>query len=96
MYHYFEIVKCVNNRAAFFAEQLYKSMKGLGTDDSRLIRLVVTRSEVDMGEIKEAFKEEYGESLEDFISVSNLFDLFFTIRCITWHNGNVMFIIVAG
>ncbi|XP_043670183.1 annexin B11-like isoform X3 [Vespula pensylvanica] len=62
------IVKCVNNRAAFFAEQLYKSMKGLGTDDSRLIRLVVTRSEVDMGEIKEAFKEEYGESLEDFIS----------------------------
>ncbi|XP_015178427.1 PREDICTED: annexin B9-like isoform X1 [Polistes dominula] len=62
------IVKCVNNRAAFFAEQLYKSMKGLGTDDSRLIRLVVTRCEVDMGEIKEAFKNEYGESLEDFIS----------------------------
>ncbi|XP_035718377.1 annexin B9-like isoform X2 [Vespa mandarinia] len=62
------IVKCVNNRAAFFAEQLYKSMKGLGTDDTRLIRLVVTRSEVDMGEIKEAFKEEYNESLEDFIS----------------------------
>ncbi|XP_043501493.1 annexin B9-like isoform X1 [Polistes fuscatus] len=62
------IVKCVNNRAAFFAEQLYKSMKGLGTDDSRLIRLVVTRCEVDMREIKEAFKNEYGESLEDFIS----------------------------
>ncbi|XP_076670497.1 annexin B9 isoform X1 [Andrena cerasifolii] len=61
------IVKCVKNRSGFFAEQLYKSMKGLGTDDDRLIRLVVTRSEVDMGEIKEAFKQQYNESLEDFI-----------------------------
>ncbi|XP_028049336.1 annexin B9 isoform X2 [Monomorium pharaonis] len=62
------IVKCVKNRAGFFAEQLYKSMKGLGTDDSRLIRLVVTRCEVDMGEIKSVFVQQYGESLEDFIS----------------------------
>ncbi|XP_076302609.1 annexin B11-like isoform X2 [Lasioglossum baleicum] len=62
------IVKCVKNRAGFFADQLYKSMKGLGTDDDRLIRLVVTRSEVDMGEIKEEFKKKYNESLEDFIS----------------------------
>lgn len=63
-------MKCVKNRAGFFADQLYKSMKGLGTDDDRLIRLVVTRSEVDMGEIKEEFKKKYNESLEDFISVS--------------------------
>ncbi|XP_070517229.1 annexin B11 isoform X2 [Cardiocondyla obscurior] len=62
------IVKCVKNRASFFAEQLYKSMKGLGTDDSRLIRLVVTRCEVDMGEIKNVFVHQYGESLEYFIS----------------------------
>lgn len=63
-------MKCVKNRASFFAEQLYKSMKGLGTDDSRLIRLIVTRCEVDIGEIKNVFLQEYGESLEDFISVS--------------------------
>ncbi|XP_017878648.1 annexin B9-like isoform X1 [Ceratina calcarata] len=62
------IVKCVKNRAGFFAEQLYKSMKGFGTDDDRLIRLVVTRCEEDMGEIKEEFKRQYNESLEDFIS----------------------------
>ncbi|XP_060816208.1 annexin B11-like isoform X2 [Bombus pascuorum] len=62
------IVKCVKNRAGFFAEQLYKSMKGLGTDDDRLIRLVVTRCEVDMGEIKETFRLLYNESLEEFIS----------------------------
>lgn len=62
------IVKCVKNRPGFFAEQLYKSMKGLGTEDDRLIRLVVTRSEVDMGEIKEVFQQQYGDSLENFIS----------------------------
>ncbi|XP_033206997.1 annexin B11 isoform X2 [Bombus vancouverensis nearcticus] len=62
------IVKCVKNRAGFFAEQLYKSMKGFGTDDDRLIRLVVTRCEVDMGEIKETFRQLYNESLEEFIS----------------------------
>ncbi|XP_076243816.1 annexin B11 isoform X2 [Calliopsis andreniformis] len=62
------IVKCIKNRAGFFAEQLYKSMKGIGTDDDRLIRLVVTRSEIDMGEIKEVFYQMYNESLEDFIS----------------------------
>ncbi|CAL7948299.1 unnamed protein product [Xylocopa violacea] len=62
------IVKCVKNRAAFFAEQLYKSMKGLGTDDDRLIRLVVTHCEVDMGEIKQEFSKLYDESLEDCIS----------------------------
>ncbi|XP_011305537.1 annexin B9 isoform X1 [Fopius arisanus] len=62
------IVKCVGNRAGFFAEQLYKSMKGMGTDDRRLIRLVVTRSEIDMGEIKQEFSRIYGQSLEDFIS----------------------------
>lgn len=45
-------------------------MKGIGTDDRRLIRLVVTRCEVDMGEIKTVFLQQHGESLEDCISVS--------------------------
>ena len=42
---------------------LYKSMKGLGTDDRKLCRIITGRCEVDMGQIKEAYVREYGQSL---------------------------------
>eukprot|EP00918_Siedleckia_nematoides_P095806 GHVU01210245.1.p1 GENE.GHVU01210245.1~~GHVU01210245.1.p1 ORF type:complete len:321 (-),score=58.75 GHVU01210245.1:1955-2917(-) len=61
------IVKCVQNRSAFFAERLYKSMKGAGTDDQTLIRLCVTRSEIDMVQVKQEFQRLYNQSLDAFI-----------------------------
>jgi len=62
------VVKVVKNRPAYFAEKLYKSMKGLGTDDKALIRVMVTRCEVDMIQIKREFQLMYGKSLESFIA----------------------------
>lgn len=38
-------------------------MKGLGTDDSRLTRVIVTRTEIDMCQIKEAYYTKYGKTL---------------------------------
>uniref|UniRef100_A0A8C7DXN5 Annexin n=1 Tax=Naja naja TaxID=35670 RepID=A0A8C7DXN5_NAJNA len=61
------IVKCMRNKPAYFAERLYKSMKGLGTDDDTLIRLMVSRCEIDMIDIKGEFKRMYGKSLYSFI-----------------------------
>jgi len=61
------IVKSAKNPASFYAERLYKSMKGAGTDDRSLIRNVVSRSEVDMQLIKQEFNKMYGKSLESFI-----------------------------
>jgi len=61
------IIKCIKNTPTYYAEELYKSMKGLGTDDDRLIRIIIWRSEIDLQEIKGAFKSLYGKSLEDFI-----------------------------
>lgn len=62
------IVQIVKNAPAFFAVKLYKSMKGLGTDDSTLIRIIVTRSEVDILDIKDEFAKLYHKSLAKFIS----------------------------
>uniref|UniRef100_A0A8C7Y7I9 Annexin n=1 Tax=Oryzias sinensis TaxID=183150 RepID=A0A8C7Y7I9_9TELE len=61
------IVKCLRSKPAFFAERLYKSMKGLGTTDSVLIRIMVSRAEIDMLDIKEHFLKMYGKSLHSFI-----------------------------
>lgn len=61
------IVKCMRNKSAYFAERLYKSMKGLGTDDDTLIRVMVSRAEIDMIDIREHFKRLYGKSLYSFI-----------------------------
>jgi len=47
-------------------------MKGLGTDDDTLCRVMVSRCEVDMVQIKEEFQRKYKQTLAMFISVSVL------------------------
>nr|XP_032800931.1 annexin A4-like isoform X2 [Petromyzon marinus] len=62
------IVKCILDKPAFFAERLYKAMKdGLGTDDATLVRVMVSRCEVDMLDIRFEFKRFFGETLYSFI-----------------------------
>ncbi|XP_030835585.1 annexin-B12 isoform X2 [Strongylocentrotus purpuratus] len=61
------IVQCVRNTPAYFAEKLYKSMKGLGTDDDTLMRVIISRVEIDMVEIKQEFQRAYNQSLGRFI-----------------------------
>lgn len=62
------VVKCMRNRPAYFAERLYNSMKGAGTDDATLIRVAVSRSEIDMVLIKQEFEKNYGRTLEHMIA----------------------------
>ncbi|XP_035234523.1 annexin A4-like [Anguilla rostrata] len=61
------IVSCIRSRPTFFAERLYKSMKGMGTNDDTLIRIMVSRAEIDMEDIKKQFFKKYGKTLYSFI-----------------------------
>ncbi|CAI5784780.1 annexin A3 [Podarcis lilfordi] len=57
------IVKCANNTPAFFAERLHKSLKGAGTDEFTLNRILASRSEIDLLDIRAEYKKLYGVSL---------------------------------
>ncbi|XP_042311214.1 annexin A1 [Sceloporus undulatus] len=61
------IVKCATSKPAFFAEKLHLAMKGSGTRHKILNRIMVSRSEVDMNEIKGYYKAMYGKSLPQAI-----------------------------
>ncbi|VAH69062.1 unnamed protein product [Triticum turgidum subsp. durum] len=61
------ILRCAESPARYFAKALHKAMKGLGTSDTTLIRVVVTRAEVDMQYIKAEYHKKYKRSLADAI-----------------------------
>ena len=53
------IADCAENIPAFQAEVLYRATKGAGTDDNTLIRVIATRSETDLEQIKIEFGKKY-------------------------------------
>ncbi|KAF2894070.1 hypothetical protein ILUMI_12103 [Ignelater luminosus] len=62
------IVRAIRNLPGFFAKRLHGSMAGMGTSDGQLIRIIVTRCEVDMGDIKLNYAAKYGKSLAEAIA----------------------------
>ncbi|XP_063806921.1 annexin A1-like [Pseudophryne corroboree] len=59
------IVKCAVSKAGYFAEKLHLAMKGLGTRDKVLTRIIVSRAEFDMKAIKTQYNKLYGNHLRD-------------------------------
>jgi hypothetical protein len=64
------IVYALENPVHFLAYRLRDAMAGIGTRDKDLIRLVLWRSEIDLGDIKEYFQQKFERSLPDVIDVS--------------------------
>ncbi|XP_072030132.1 uncharacterized protein [Amphiura filiformis] len=58
------MVKCLNNCASFLADQIHQVLTG-EADESALIRIMITRSEVDLLQIRRAYRKKYNEPLID-------------------------------
>uniref|UniRef100_A0A8C1NVJ1 Annexin n=1 Tax=Cyprinus carpio TaxID=7962 RepID=A0A8C1NVJ1_CYPCA len=61
------VVKCARSVPGYFADSLYSAMKGAGTDDKTLIRIMASRSEVDMLDIRAEFRKRFATSLHKMI-----------------------------
>eukprot|EP01083_Nonionella_stella_P177082 621403_1 len=62
------LIAAAREPARFFADILHKSMKGPGTNDMALMRVVTTRSEIDLGAIKAQFAiTKGGRSLRKWV-----------------------------
>ena len=68
------ILYSIFSPSEFFAIQVHNSVVGLGTSDSKLIRTIISRADVDMKRIKKYYKKLYSkdmiEEVKDDISGS--------------------------
>ncbi|KAG8014408.1 Annexin A13, partial [Nibea albiflora] len=72
---YITLVRCAKNPQLFFARRLNAAMKGLGTDEDTLIRIIISRSEasppppnnhdIDLETVKDMYLEKYDVTLKD-------------------------------
>lgn len=51
------------NPSDYFASRIRDACSGLGTKDDQLIRILISRDEVDLKQIKEIYKEKYSKTL---------------------------------
>lgn len=56
-------MKSAINRAQYYAEKLESAMKGLRFDDDTIIRIIVSRCEIDLDEIKGEYLKIYHKTL---------------------------------
>ncbi|OQV18843.1 Annexin B11 [Hypsibius exemplaris] len=62
------LVQLVQSKEEYFAERLHKAVKGLGTADDNLIRILVSRKEKDLLAIATAFEKVHKKSLAAVIA----------------------------
>ncbi|XP_078068815.1 annexin A10-like [Mustelus asterias] len=61
------IVLCVRDKAAYFAYKLYSAINDFGFHNKTVIRILISRSELDLMNVKRNYQERYGNSLTEDI-----------------------------
>lgn len=64
---YIAIIDITVDHVSYYARKLHAAMRGIGTDEDALTRHIVGRSEIDLENIKEKYKELYGKELHEDI-----------------------------
>ncbi|KAM4808269.1 annexin A10 isoform 2-T2 [Rhinophrynus dorsalis] len=57
------IVSCVRDKPSYFAYRLHSAIHDFGFHNKTVIRILVSRSEIDLMSIRQRYKESYGKSL---------------------------------
>ncbi|OBS73629.1 hypothetical protein A6R68_15832, partial [Neotoma lepida] len=57
------IVRCVQDKATYFAYKLYRAIHDFGFHNKTVIRILIARSEIDLMTIRKRYKEGFGKSL---------------------------------
>ncbi|CAH8568383.1 unnamed protein product [Schistosoma margrebowiei] len=68
------IVRCIQNKPRYFAEKLFKAMQFVETADKALIRIIVSRCEIDMKNIMKEFYKITGNTLDECIDIHAYLD----------------------
>ena len=65
------LVQFARDKYRYFAQRFYGTLAVIGTWDIDLMRLTVSRCEVDLGNIKPAYEQLYGTTLRNAVYVSD-------------------------
>lgn len=60
---YISLVKVIEDPVRFYVEKLFSSFGGIGTNEDNIIRIIISRSEIDMRDIKVEFQKRNQKSL---------------------------------
>ena len=61
------LFKAIIIHSEYFATRVEKAIKGWGTNDNLFIRILVTRDEIDIPQIKQYYKQLYGRDMLEAI-----------------------------
>ena len=57
------VVKGLFDPSEYFAHRVHQAIKGVGTKDKKLMRILITRDEIDMPQIRAAYQKLYGRDM---------------------------------